>query len=171
MKRKSERRRGEARKKRCAARSGSQAAPQRDIYIAITGKWVLRNEPCQPETRSANTRRRTPRAVRATCTLRAAFYATSLCGNVWLFLQLFDLIWRHRQPLLSPLHEILLSLGGAAFSHIGFLFYSIQSVHTLTSPCMRHRAFMTFISLIRGPKRRCQPRPVLSFPYFYGLFP
>uniref|UniRef100_A0A3Q3VZ04 protein-tyrosine-phosphatase n=1 Tax=Mola mola TaxID=94237 RepID=A0A3Q3VZ04_MOLML len=38
MKRKSERRRGEARKKRCAARNGSQAAPHRDIYIAITDK-------------------------------------------------------------------------------------------------------------------------------------
>lgn len=37
MKRKSERRRPESRKKRCAAHS-SEAEPKSDIYIGITGK-------------------------------------------------------------------------------------------------------------------------------------
>ncbi|TKS78244.1 hypothetical protein D9C73_012930 [Collichthys lucidus] len=36
MKRKSERRRAESRKKRCAAHNSSEAAPNSDIYIEIT---------------------------------------------------------------------------------------------------------------------------------------
>lgn len=38
MKRKSERRRAEPRKKRCAAPNSSEVAPNSDIYIEITGK-------------------------------------------------------------------------------------------------------------------------------------
>lgn len=48
MKRKSQRRRAESRKKRCAAPSGSEAVPSCDVYIEITGKRVsCRIEPRQ----------------------------------------------------------------------------------------------------------------------------
>lgn len=45
MKRKSERRRAESRKKRCAVHSSSEAEPNSDIYIEITGKGVCRMHP------------------------------------------------------------------------------------------------------------------------------
>lgn len=69
MKRKSERRRGEARKKRCAARNGSQAAPHRDIYIAITGKRVCGMNPVNPKPG----RQTRADALCTLCTRRAAF--------------------------------------------------------------------------------------------------
>lgn len=45
MKRKSERRRVESRKKRCAAPNSLEAAPNSDIYIEITGKRVCGTNP------------------------------------------------------------------------------------------------------------------------------
>lgn len=45
MKRKSERRRAESRKKRCAAHNSSEAEPTSDIYTEITGKRVCRMNP------------------------------------------------------------------------------------------------------------------------------
>lgn len=45
MKRKSERRRAEPRKKRCAAPNSSEVAPNSDIYIEITGKRACGTNP------------------------------------------------------------------------------------------------------------------------------
>lgn len=83
MKRKSERRRSESRKKRCAAPSGSGAAPNSDIYIEITGKGDLRGEPAQLGTELARRCRRTQQDVRARC---SALNPQGVCVQVFDFL-------------------------------------------------------------------------------------
>lgn len=70
MKRKSERRRAESRKKRCAAHSSSEAEPNSDIYIEITGKGVCRMHPVNVAHswqmhESAHYRRNPPKKCRA----------------------------------------------------------------------------------------------------------
>lgn len=105
MKRKSERRRSESRKKHCAAPASSGAAPNCDVYIEITGKRAPRGW-----TRSTWTRvgRRTVCADALGQQCRA-LNRQGGCRGVLLFSSSppspsFDLIWRHRLSLLSRTH-------------------------------------------------------------------
>ena len=86
MKRKSERRRGESRKKRCAAHRASEAGPNSDLYMEITGK-----RPC---TNLSDVHGCTQRPVHA----QYCFPNKRGCEKVW-FLAGFVIIWRH---LVSP---------------------------------------------------------------------
>lgn len=92
MKRKSERRRAESRKKRCAAHNSSEAAPNSDIYIEITGKKGLQGWTRSTLSLVGNMCRRT----RADCACTSLlfylfiifFLISRVCESLWLFLQL-----------------------------------------------------------------------------------